>query len=238
LLVTTRICACSREIFKPEKAQPWASVACVDAVQWDLDTKGHVMAIFDFLRNKGQKVFGEQGSQSGSGSRSGSTRSSSGDPRQQQQFSGNTGQQQAGGSSAGGASRAPGSSGASSGSASSGGMSSTSGTSGAGASASNKQGSDAVRDYIMSENENAPDDLIVMFDADDGVVIIEGTVPDEDTAEAIVLIAGDIDGVSAVDDRMRVTGQQSRSDQPRNTELRGNLRSSQGASASQPAASR
>jgi hypothetical protein len=55
-------------------------------------------------------------------------------------------------------------------------------------------------------------------------VIIEGTVPDEDTAEAIVLIAGDIDGVCAVDDRMQVKGQSSRSAQPNNTTLRQNRR--------------
>jgi osmotically-inducible protein OsmY len=161
------------------------------------------MAIFDFLRNKGKKLLGGSGSQSGSSARSG-------DPRQQQQFSGNTGQQQSGGGSR--SSGAPGS-----------------GAQGSGAS---QKDADTIRDHIKSQgNVDAPDDLVVLFDADDGVVVIEGTVPNEDTAEAIVLVAGDIEGVCAVDDRMRVKGRDSRSPQPRNEQLQRNLRgSSQGAS--------
>jgi osmotically-inducible protein OsmY len=188
------------------------------------------MAIFDFLRNKGKKLLGpnrsQGGAQSGSGSRSGS-----GDPRQQQQFSGNTGQQQSSG-----ASRSPGSSSGS-------GSGSGAAQQRQGSATSTQQDSNAIREHIMSQDDvNAPDDLVVMFDADDGVVIIEGTVPDEDTAEAIVLIAGDIDGVCAVDDRMSVQGQASRSNQPSNEELRRSMRGSAGgstsASASAPSTSR
>ena len=165
------------------------------------------MAIFDFLRNKGKKLLGGSGSQPGSSARSG-------DPRQQQQFSGNTGQQQSGG-----------------GSRSSGAPGSGARGSGAATSASQKD-ADTIRDHIKSQdNVDAPADLVVLFDADDGVVVIEGTVPDEDTAEAIVLVAGDIEGVCAVDDRMQVKGRDSRSPQPRNEQLQRSLRgSSQGAS--------
>jgi osmotically-inducible protein OsmY len=178
------------------------------------------MAIFDFLRNKGKKLLGSSRSQGGAQSGSGS-KSGSGDPRQQQQFSGNTGQQQFSGASRG--------SGSSPGSAS--GSSPGASQQRQGSAASTQQDSNAIREHIMSQDDvSAPDDLVVMFDADDGVVIIEGTVPDEDTAEAIVLIAGDIDGVCAVDDRMSVQGQASRSEQPKNEELRRSMRSSQGGS--------
>jgi osmotically-inducible protein OsmY len=153
------------------------------------------MAIFDFLRNKGKKLFGASRSQSGSGGRS-----SSGDSRQQQQYTGNTGQQQASGAST------------------------------PQGSAESTRQADVIREHIQSQDVNAPEDLVVLFDANDGVVVIEGVVPDADTAEAIVLIAGDIEGVCTVDDRMQVEGQPSRSAQPRDEELRKCLRSSAGAS--------
>jgi hypothetical protein len=165
------------------------------------------MAIFDFLRNKGKKLFGGSRSQASSGSQSGSD-----DSRQQQQNSGKSGQQQSAGK--------PGqqqSAGTSSGSGA---------TSTPQASTESKRQGDAIREHILSQDDvNAPEDLVVLFDADEGVLVIEGVVPDEDTAEAIVLIAGDIDGVCTVDDRMSVEGQKSRSAQPKNEELRNYARS-------------
>jgi hypothetical protein len=180
------------------------------------------MAIFDFVRQAGQKILGK-GSAGGSGGRSASD-SGSGSSKQQQQFSGGSpGQQQSSGGSArsgsSGASGASGSTGSARGSNVASGTGSASSGSGSGTAQAggrttsqsaaptsgniDQPGSAAIRDYIMSMDDvDAPDDLVVLFDADDGTVIIEGTVDDDDTAELIVLVAGNIDGVAQVDDRM------------------------------------
>jgi osmotically-inducible protein OsmY len=156
------------------------------------------MAIFDFIRNRGKKILGKQSdSGSSSGKSSGSAgdrqqqqRSSSAGERQQQSAGGPTGQQQSSGGSQGVQGR------------------------------NDQASANAIREHILSQdNIDAPEDIVVLFDADDGVVIIEGTVPDEDTAEAIVIVAGDIEGVGQVDDRMNVEGQAERSAQPKSEAL-------------------
>jgi hypothetical protein len=61
----------------------------------------------------------------------------------------------------------------------------------------------AVRRYLQTRrNFVAPSDLIVIFDEMDGVVILGGTVRDEETRELIIQAAGNIHGVERVDDRM------------------------------------
>lgn len=61
----------------------------------------------------------------------------------------------------------------------------------------------AVRRYLQTRrNFIAPSDLVVIFDEMDAVVILGGTVRDEDTRELIVQAAGNIHGVERVDDRM------------------------------------
>jgi hypothetical protein len=187
------------------------------------------MAIFDFIRQAGQKVLGK----GGGGGSGGGARGASGSGKQQQQFSGGSpGQQQAsagtarsGGGAAGmgssgssGSTGTAGSAGSKGASGSSGSMGSSSGGSSGAAQAGaragsqsaaptggniDQQGSASIRDYIMSMDDvDAPEDLVILFDADEGTVVIEGTVDDDDTAELIVLVAGNIDGVEQVDDRM------------------------------------
>jgi nucleoid-associated protein YgaU len=133
------------------------------------------MAIFDFIRNAGRKLRGKTET---SGSKSGSG-------KQQQQSGGATPQQQSTGSG-----------------------SPTSSSSAPQARAGNEGASavtgDAIRDNIMAQDEiDAPDDLVVVFDAPAGAVILEGTVPDDETAELIVLVAGNVEGVERVDDRLK-----------------------------------
>lgn len=61
----------------------------------------------------------------------------------------------------------------------------------------------AIRRYLQTRRHfAAPRDLAVYFNEDDAVVIIGGTVPDEETRELIVQAAGNIHGVERVDDRM------------------------------------
>lgn len=61
----------------------------------------------------------------------------------------------------------------------------------------------AVRRYLLTRrNFTAPSDLVVIFDEMDGVVILGGTVRDEQTRELIIQAAGNIHGVERVDDRM------------------------------------
>jgi hypothetical protein len=63
--------------------------------------------------------------------------------------------------------------------------------------------SEAIRRYILSRRGFvAPSDLVVLFNEDDGVVILGGTVRDEKTRELIIGTAGNIQGVERVDDRM------------------------------------
>jgi nucleoid-associated protein YgaU len=168
------------------------------------------MAIFDFFRNAGEKIFGKDGSSAGGSS----GRSSAGGGKQQEQFASGASGQQAGGASGsagsqqsarGASSGQPGTGAQASGGAGAG-ASRAASQSGAGGRDGQQQG-EAIRDYMRSNDAvDVPDDLVVMFDADDGIVILTGTVPDEDTAEVLVLIAGNIDGVSQVDDRMQRRG--------------------------------
>jgi hypothetical protein len=65
------------------------------------------------------------------------------------------------------------------------------------------EASEAIRRHLLSRRGfAAPSDLVVLFDETDGVVIIGGTVRDEETRELIVETAGNIQGVEKVDDRM------------------------------------
>lgn len=62
---------------------------------------------------------------------------------------------------------------------------------------------EAIRRHILSRDGYiAPSDLVVLFHEDDGLVILGGTVRDEETRELIVQTAGNIQGVERVDDRM------------------------------------
>ena len=47
-----------------------------------------------------------------------------------------------------------------------------------------------------------PSDFVVLFNEDDAIVILAGTVRDEQARAAIVQAAGNIQGVERVDDRM------------------------------------
>lgn len=71
---------------------------------------------------------------------------------------------------------------------------------------------EAIRRHIQSrQGYNAPSDLIVLFQEDDGLVILGGTVEDEETRELIVQTAGNIQGVERVDDRMTLDTARQRS---------------------------
>jgi hypothetical protein len=61
-----------------------------------------------------------------------------------------------------------------------------------------------ILEYIhLQVGDEVPVDLAVMFDEAEGTVILEGTVPDEETREALVKAAGNIQGVEKVDDRLQ-----------------------------------
>lgn len=65
------------------------------------------------------------------------------------------------------------------------------------------EASEAIRRHLLSRRGfAAPSDLVVLFDDTDGVVILGGTVRDDETRELIVETAGNIQGVEKVDDRM------------------------------------
>lgn len=62
---------------------------------------------------------------------------------------------------------------------------------------------EAIRRYLLSRSGyTPPSDLVVLFDEDEGRVILGGTVRDDETRECIVQDAGNIQGVEKVDDRM------------------------------------
>jgi len=62
---------------------------------------------------------------------------------------------------------------------------------------------EAIRRHIQSRRGFvAPSDLVVFFNADDGVAVLGGTVRDDETRELVVRTAGNIQGVEIVDDRM------------------------------------
>jgi hypothetical protein len=63
----------------------------------------------------------------------------------------------------------------------------------------------AIRRYLATRSEfTAPSDLVVLFNELDDMVILAGTVRDEQTRDAIIQAAGNIQGVERVDDRMTV----------------------------------
>ncbi len=62
----------------------------------------------------------------------------------------------------------------------------------------------AILAYI-GELGLAPKDLSVQFDSAKGVATVSGTAPDQATRELILLAAGNVHGVGAVDDRMTVS---------------------------------
>jgi hypothetical protein len=58
------------------------------------------------------------------------------------------------------------------------------------------------RHLVMRLGFLVPSDFVVFFNEDDAIVILAGTVRDEQARSAIVLAAGNIQGVERVDDRM------------------------------------
>jgi osmotically-inducible protein OsmY len=132
------------------------------------------MVIREFVRNVGEKVLPDKGNKSSSGSTSGN--------KQQQQYSGTRPAQQ--GSSTTQSSGKPAQAGRSA------------------QSASDERARDAILQHIKDNVAEAPEDLVVAFDADDGVVILTGTTRSDEVAELIIITAGNIEGVGQVDDRM------------------------------------
>ena len=79
----------------------------------------------------------------------------------------------------------------------------------AGASAPNvadleQQAADAIQNDVTSQGLTA-DGLDVAFDAASATVTVQGEAPDQATKEKILLVCGNIKGVSAVNDEMSVT---------------------------------
>ncbi|WP_341646775.1 peptidoglycan-binding protein LysM [Thauera sp. SDU_THAU2] len=71
------------------------------------------------------------------------------------------------------------------------------------AAAANAKAASAIHNYISSL-QLAPADLAVEFDGAASVVTVSGTAPDQATREKILLAAGNVAGVSKVEDRMSV----------------------------------
>ncbi|NLF55563.1 MAG: peptidoglycan-binding protein LysM [Thauera phenolivorans] len=72
------------------------------------------------------------------------------------------------------------------------------------AGAANAKAADAIRNYI-EKLQIAPSDLGVDFDGGSSTVTVSGTAPDQATKEKILLAAGNVAGVTQVDDKMTVT---------------------------------
>lgn len=70
--------------------------------------------------------------------------------------------------------------------------------------AANDKAAAAIKTYI-STLELAPADLGVAYDGASAVVTVSGTVADQATRERILLAAGNVNGVSEVQDEMSVT---------------------------------
>jgi hypothetical protein len=65
------------------------------------------------------------------------------------------------------------------------------------------ESSEAIRRYLQSRKDlAAPADLVVFYDTASDVVIVGGTVRDEQARARLVEAAGNIHGVERVDDRM------------------------------------
>jgi osmotically-inducible protein OsmY len=154
------------------------------------------MAIRDFVRNVGEKVLPDKGSKSSS-----SSSGSSSGGRQQQQYLGAAPGQQGSGQASG---RAP--------------QTGQDGQAGQNAqSAQAERSQDAILQHIKDNVADAPEDLTVVFDTDDGIVILTGTAPSDEVAELVIIAAGNIEGVGQVDDRMTrgQSGSRSSSGSPR-----------------------
>ena len=72
------------------------------------------------------------------------------------------------------------------------------------AGAANAKAADAIRNYI-EKLQIAPSDLGVDFDGGSSTVTVSGTAPDQATKEKILLAAGNVAGVTQVEDKMTVT---------------------------------
>jgi nucleoid-associated protein YgaU len=76
-----------------------------------------------------------------------------------------------------------------------------------------REASHALLQYIRLQDAlDVPDDLVVVFDMDSGLVSLEGNPPDQETREMIVLLAGNVEGVESVDDGMTPARRGPRSD--------------------------
>lgn len=64
--------------------------------------------------------------------------------------------------------------------------------------------SDGAKPLGTHLREHGIDPSTIQFRFNGDTVIMEGTVPDQDTREKAVLIVGNVDGVDRVDDRLRV----------------------------------
>lgn len=64
--------------------------------------------------------------------------------------------------------------------------------------------SDAAKPLGTHLREHGIDPSTIQFRFSGDTVVMEGTVPDQDTREKAVLIVGNVDGVERVDDRLRV----------------------------------
>lgn len=81
----------------------------------------------------------------------------------------------------------------------------TAGPSDAGkASAANSAASEAIKNYLRTQNLPA-DDLTIMYNGSDQTVKVAGTVADQATKEKIVLCCGNVEGVAGVDDQLQTS---------------------------------
>jgi osmotically-inducible protein OsmY len=67
------------------------------------------------------------------------------------------------------------------------------------------EASEIILEYIRVQcGSEVPVDLLVAYDEAEGTVVLEGTVPNEEQRERLVQLAGNIQGVEKVDDRLTV----------------------------------
>lgn len=65
--------------------------------------------------------------------------------------------------------------------------------------------SDAGKPLGAHLRDHGIDPSTIQFRTSGDTVVMEGTVPDQDTREKAVLIVGNVDGIERVDDRLRVS---------------------------------
>jgi hypothetical protein len=69
------------------------------------------------------------------------------------------------------------------------------------------ESSEIILEYLRVQcGDEVPVDLLVAYDEAEGTVVLEGTVADEEQRERLVQLAGNIQGVEKVDDRLTVAG--------------------------------